>query len=93
MLKGPDTNINLHVFSQDDEEIERMLVFRDWLRENSADRNFYLATKRELAQQNWKYVQDYADAKSEVISRILSNAHVAATKDEKQAKAVAISNL
>ncbi len=25
MFKGPDTNINLHAFSRDDEEIERML--------------------------------------------------------------------
>jgi len=49
MFKGPDSNINLHVFSRGDDEIERMLVFRDWLRENSADRDLYLAAKRELA--------------------------------------------
>ena len=41
MFKGPDTNINLHVFRQGDDEIERMLVFRDWLRENSTDRDLY----------------------------------------------------
>ena len=54
MFKGPDTNINLHVFSQGDDEIERMLTFRAWLRENSTDRNSYLRIKRELAQKNWK---------------------------------------
>ncbi|OLC61355.1 hypothetical protein AUH73_07465 [archaeon 13_1_40CM_4_53_4] len=37
MFKGPDTNINLHVFSKGDDEIERMLIFRDWLRENPTD--------------------------------------------------------
>src|SRR5207247_8473176 len=26
MFKGPDTSINLHAFSRDDEEIERMLI-------------------------------------------------------------------
>jgi GrpB-like predicted nucleotidyltransferase (UPF0157 family) len=74
MFKGPDTNINLHVFSQGDSEIERMLVFRDWLREDSADRNLYLATKRDLAQQSWKYVQNYADAKSKVVESIIARA-------------------
>ena len=74
MFKGPDTNINLHVFSQGDEEIERMLIFRDWLRENSTDRDFYHATKRELAQQSWKYVQNYADAKSKVVESIIARA-------------------
>ena len=74
MFKGPDTNINLHVFSQGDDEIERMLVFRDWLRESSTDRDFYLATKRELAQQSWKYVQNYADAKSKVVESIITRA-------------------
>jgi GrpB-like predicted nucleotidyltransferase (UPF0157 family) len=74
MFKGPDTNINLHAFSQGDDEIERMLIFRDWLRENSIDRDFYLATKRELAQRNWKYVQNYADAKSKVVESIITRA-------------------
>jgi GrpB-like predicted nucleotidyltransferase (UPF0157 family) len=74
MFKGPDTNINLHVFSQGDDEIERMLVFRDWLRGNSNDRDFYLVTKRELAQQSWEYVQNYADAKSKVVESIIARA-------------------
>ncbi len=74
MFKGLDTNINLHVFSQGDDEIERMLIFRDWLRENSTDRDLYLATKRELAPQSWKYVQNYADAKSKVVESIIARA-------------------
>ena len=31
-FKGPDTNVNLHTFSAGCEEIDRMLLFRDWLR-------------------------------------------------------------
>jgi len=74
MFKGPDTNINLHVFSKGDDEIERMLIFRDWLRENPTDRDFYLRTKRELAQKDWNFVQNYADAKSKVVESIIARA-------------------
>jgi GrpB-like predicted nucleotidyltransferase (UPF0157 family) len=41
MFKGPDTDINLHVFSSGCPEIDRMLMFRDWLRSNAADRDLY----------------------------------------------------
>jgi GrpB-like predicted nucleotidyltransferase (UPF0157 family) len=74
LLKGPDTNINLHVFSQGCEETERMVAFRDWLREHDADRELYERAKRELARREWKYVQNYADAKTEVVREILARA-------------------
>lgn len=74
VLKGPDTNVNLHVFSNGSDEIERMLAFRDRLRSNDADRLSYEHSKRELAQRRWKYVQDYADAKSEVVEKIVARA-------------------
>src|SRR5213593_4704989 len=38
VFKGPDTNVNVHVFSQGCTEIDRMLLFRDWLRTNASDR-------------------------------------------------------
>lgn len=74
VLKGPDTDVNLHVFSAGCPEIDRVLLFRDWLRANEADRNLYAATKRKLAQQKWKYVQNYADAKNAVIDEIITRA-------------------
>ena len=74
LFKGPDTNINLHVFSGGCPEIRRMLFFRDWLRSNDADRELYERTKRELAKPVWKYVQNYADAKSAVVEEILARA-------------------
>jgi GrpB-like predicted nucleotidyltransferase (UPF0157 family) len=74
VLKGPDTNVNLHVFSSGSDEIERMLAFRDRLRGNEQDRLLYERSKRDLAQQEWKYVQDYADAKSEVVEEIIARA-------------------
>lgn len=74
LFKGPDTNINLHTFSSGSPEIERMLLFRDYLRNNPAELKLYENTKRELASRNWKYVQNYADAKSEVVEGILARA-------------------
>jgi len=78
MLKGPDTDVNLHVLSQGCAEIERMLLFRNWLRRNPDDRRLYEQTKRELARQSWKYMQNYADAKSTVVAEILARAQKAA---------------
>jgi GrpB-like predicted nucleotidyltransferase (UPF0157 family) len=75
MFKGPDTEINLHVLSSDCPEIDRVLMLRDWLRSNDADRELYARTKLALAQREWKYVQNYADAKTAVIEEILARAH------------------
>jgi GrpB-like predicted nucleotidyltransferase (UPF0157 family) len=74
MFKGPDADINLHVFSVGCPEIDRMLTLRDWLRANPADRDLYARTKLALARQEWKYVQNYADAKTAVIEEILARA-------------------
>jgi GrpB-like predicted nucleotidyltransferase (UPF0157 family) len=72
MFKGPDTDINLHVFSSGCPEIDRMLIFRDWLRSNAADRDLYARTKLALVQQEWKHVQNYADAKTVIIEEIIA---------------------
>ena len=74
VFTGPDTNENLHVFSDGCPEIDRMLRFRDWLRTNQADRELYEQTKRKLAAREWTYVQDYADAKTLVVEEIIARA-------------------
>lgn len=74
LFKGPDTDINLHVFSPGCAEIDRMLLFRNWLRSHPSDRELYEHAKRELARRDWKYTQNYADAKTAVVERILTRA-------------------
>jgi GrpB-like predicted nucleotidyltransferase (UPF0157 family) len=74
LFKGPDTDINLHVYSFGCPELDKMLMFRDWLRSNDADRDLYERIKRELAKQTWKYVQNYADAKTAVVEEIVARA-------------------
>ena len=74
VFKGPDTDINLHTFSEGSSEIARMLAFRDRLRTHDDERERYLATKRELAARHWVYIQDYADAKGDVVEGIIERA-------------------
>ena len=74
MFKGPDTDVNLHVFTVGAAEIDRMLLFRDWLRANDDDRDAYLQVKRDLAQQTWRHVQHYADAKTAIVEQIIARA-------------------
>lgn len=74
LFKGLDTTLNLHVFSQGSSEIERMIGFRDWLRTHDDDRRLYERTKRELAARTWKYFQNFADAKTEVVEEIMRRA-------------------
>jgi GrpB-like predicted nucleotidyltransferase (UPF0157 family) len=78
LLKGPDTEVNVHVFPAGCAEVDRMLFFRDWLRANAADRVLYADAKRELAARRWKYMQQYADAKAEVIREIMARADATA---------------
>lgn len=76
MLRGENPEVNLHVFSHGCGEAARMIAFRDWLRAHDEDREAYATAKRELADRTWKYVQHYADAKSDVVATILRRAGI-----------------
>ena len=81
MFKGPDTDINLHVFTAGCTEIDRMLLFRDWLRVNDADRDAYLQVKQDLARRTWRHVQHYADSKTAIVQEIVARATAASGPD------------
>jgi GrpB-like predicted nucleotidyltransferase (UPF0157 family) len=74
MLRPPDRSAHLHVFSSGCPESRRMVRFRDHLRTSEADRELYGATKRVLAARGWKYTQQYADAKTDVVAAIMARA-------------------
>ena len=59
-----------------------MVAFRDWLRTHDDDRELYESAKRDLAAREWKYVQNYADAKSEIVRQILTRALAVGGDDE-----------
>jgi GrpB-like predicted nucleotidyltransferase (UPF0157 family) len=54
--------------------IDKMLLFRDRLRGNDADRDAYLRVKRELAKRTWRHVHHYADAKTTIVGQIIARA-------------------
>jgi GrpB-like predicted nucleotidyltransferase (UPF0157 family) len=81
LFRGRDPRVNLHTFSADCEEIGRMLAFRDWLRSHPEDRALYEREKRRLAEQTWTTVQDYADAKTDVVREIVGRALAADSTD------------
>jgi len=74
LLKLDVPAVNLHVFSVGCDEVDRMVRFRDWLRTHPDDRELYESTKRELATKPWERVQDYADAKTDVVAEIMARA-------------------
>ena len=74
LLKHHQPAVNLHVLGAGSPETTRMLVFRDTLRRDPVELERYAAVKRELAARSWAHVQDYADAKSDVVEAILRRA-------------------
>lgn len=74
MLRTPQLDVHLHVYSRGCPEIDRVIKFRDRLRTDAAERQLYEATKRKLAAQDWPDMNAYAAAKSEVVERILLRA-------------------
>jgi len=82
LFKGPDTDINLHVFTVGSAEIDQMLMFRDWLRADEADRDAYLRVKRDLAERTWRHVQHYADSKTAIVQQVMARARAASQQDQ-----------
>jgi len=74
MLRTPEKDVHVHVYSPDSPEIARNLLFRDHLRADAADRELYAETKRRLTAQSWPTMQHYAEAKTSVIEAILARA-------------------
>jgi GrpB-like predicted nucleotidyltransferase (UPF0157 family) len=74
LMKGERPDLNLHVFTIGSREIGRMLGFRDRCRGHPEERRLYEETKRRLADQVWRHVQHYANAKAEVVEAIIARA-------------------
>ncbi len=75
--RGHRRDVNLHVYTVGCGEYDVYLEFRDWLRTHPEDLARYRDAKLELSKKDWKYVQNYADAKTPVIETIKTRAGVA----------------
>jgi GrpB-like predicted nucleotidyltransferase (UPF0157 family) len=74
MFRTPARDVHIHVWRDRDDEARRQLLFRDQLRRSPAHRGAYERLKRELSIREWRDMNEYADAKGELIEKILSAA-------------------
>ena len=74
LMRTPEKDVHIHVFSLGSSEIERLRLFRDHLRRHEGDRHRYSDVKRDLALRTWPTMQHYAEAKTDVITQIMARA-------------------
>ena len=77
LFRTPQRDVHVHLWSAGGEEERDQLLFRDWLRTHDDDRALYESVKRDLASRDWGSMQDYADAKTAVVSEIMDRARAA----------------
>lgn len=77
MVRTPERDVHIHILEPDDPAATDYLLLRDWLRQDASERELYEATKRRLIAQDWADMNDYADAKTEVIEAIKARARAA----------------
>jgi GrpB-like predicted nucleotidyltransferase (UPF0157 family) len=75
MFRTPHRDAHVHVWADDDAEVDRYLALRDRLRASSEDRTAYERLKRELASRAWDDTNHYADAKGSLIEALLAQAN------------------
>ncbi|HMK11761.1 MAG TPA: GrpB family protein [Acidimicrobiales bacterium] len=74
MFRTPERDVHVHVYAQGSHEIADYLDLRDWLRVDAEGRARYESVKRELSMRAWADVNEYADAKSDVVQDTLRRA-------------------
>jgi GrpB-like predicted nucleotidyltransferase (UPF0157 family) len=77
LVRTPARDVHVHVFERNDSAVEAYLLLRDHLRSDADDRALYEATKRALLGRRWDDMNDYADAKTDVILAIQARARAA----------------
>ncbi|MFI5659864.1 GrpB family protein [Streptomyces sp. NPDC051684] len=70
MVRTPDLGVQVHICTAGSEWERRHLLFRDWLRKDTADRAAYGRHKQRLAEQDWPDMNAYAAAKGPLIAEI-----------------------
>lgn len=74
LVRTPERDVHVHLYERSHPAVAEYLLLRDHLRSDAADRALYEATKRMLMQTRWDDMNDYADAKTEVILAIKARA-------------------
>jgi GrpB-like predicted nucleotidyltransferase (UPF0157 family) len=77
LVRTPARDVHVHVYERGATAVGEYLLLRDHLRADAADRALYERTKRALLDERWDDMNDYADAKTEVILAIKERARAA----------------
>jgi GrpB-like predicted nucleotidyltransferase (UPF0157 family) len=77
LVRTPERDVHVHVYGRGAPAVEDYLLLRDRLRSDADDRALYERTKRELIARRWDDTNDYADAKTAVITAIRERARAA----------------
>jgi N-methylhydantoinase B/oxoprolinase/acetone carboxylase alpha subunit/GrpB-like predicted nucleotidyltransferase (UPF0157 family) len=74
LFRTPARDVHVHLWRAGSDDERRLLLFRDWLRQDADDRARYEAVKRELASREWESSGDYAEAKSDIVAETMRHA-------------------
>lgn len=77
LVRTPARDVHVHVYQRGDAAVDDYLLLRDHLRADAGDRALYEGVKRALMRQRWDDMNDYADAKSDVVLAIKARARAA----------------
>jgi len=77
LVRTPARDVHVHLYGRGDASIDEYLLLRDHLRTDANDRALYESVKRSLIGQPWDDMNDYADAKNDVILTIKARARAA----------------
>ncbi|MFD7566771.1 GrpB family protein [Streptomyces tendae] len=77
LVRTPARDVHVHVYERGDAAVHEYLLLRDHLRTHADDRALYESVKRDLIGRRWNDMNDYADAKSDVILAIKTRARAA----------------
>ena len=80
MARTPALDVHVHIYQKGDAAVTRYLLFRDRLRADADDRALYARTKHALISQGFDDMNAYSDAKTDVITGIMSRALAAAAE-------------
>jgi GrpB-like predicted nucleotidyltransferase (UPF0157 family) len=73
MFRTPRRDVHVHLWPEG-EEADAYLALRDHLRASAAARSAYESLKRQLSKREWADMNEYADAKGELIRSLLRQA-------------------
>lgn len=83
LVRTPERDVHVHIYERQHPAVDEYLLLRDRLRSDPDDRALYESTKRALLASRWDDMNDYADAKTDVILAIKARARAARSRHDR----------